>query len=52
MPKHYPIWLWPNLVSLDAPVIAALWQHFLSGTLSPVHPAATVVLALGDSTGE
>jgi hypothetical protein len=21
-----PVWLWPNLLSLDAPVIAALWQ--------------------------
>ncbi len=41
-----PFWLWPNLLSLDAPVIAVLWQHFLSDTLSPVHPAVTIVLGL------
>src|SRR5882672_1355233 len=25
-----PVWLWPNLLSLDAPVIAVLWQSFLA----------------------
>lgn len=22
----FPVWLWPNVLSLDAPVVAALWQ--------------------------
>ena len=26
-----PWWLWPNLLSLDAPVVAVLWQSFLAG---------------------
>jgi hypothetical protein len=30
-----PIWLWPNLLSLDAPVIAVLWQGVFA------HDAAT-----------
>jgi hypothetical protein len=25
-----PAWLWPNLLSLDAPLIAVVWQDFLS----------------------
>lgn len=25
-----PWWLWPNLLSLDAPVVAVLWQGFLA----------------------
>jgi hypothetical protein len=25
---HYRLWLWPNLLSLDAPVVALLWQAF------------------------
>jgi hypothetical protein len=25
-----PLWLWPNLLSLDAPVVAMLWQGFLA----------------------
>jgi hypothetical protein len=25
-----PFWLWPNLLSLDAPVVALLWQFFFS----------------------
>jgi drug/metabolite transporter (DMT)-like permease len=24
-----PLWLWPNVLSLDAPLIAVLWQDFL-----------------------
>src|SRR5690348_15164620 len=38
-PPH-PFWLWPNLLSLDAPLIAVLWLHLfaLSGhiRLSPI----------------
>lgn len=30
VPKdRVPLWLWPNLLSLDAPLIALLWQDFL-----------------------
>lgn len=25
-----PLWLWPNLLSLDAPLVAVLWQSFLA----------------------
>src|SRR3984885_4438795 len=25
-----PLWLWPNLLSLDAPLVAVLWQGFLA----------------------
>lgn len=25
-----PVWLWPNLLSLDAPVIAVLWLHLFA----------------------
>lgn len=41
-----PFWLWPNLLSLDATFVAVLWQHFLSETIAPVHPAITAVLGL------
>jgi hypothetical protein len=39
-------WLWPNLLSLDAAFIAVVWQHFLSETIAPIHPANTVILGL------
>ena len=41
-----PLWLWPNLLSLDAPLIAVLWLHLfaLSGR---VHLPPTVSLVLG-----
>ncbi len=41
-----PWWLWPNLLSLDAVVIAVLWQVFLARTVAPVALASTVVLGL------
>lgn len=41
-----PWWLWPNLLSLDAVLIAVLWQVFLGRTLAPVAAASTVVLGL------
>jgi len=25
-----PFWLWPNLLSLDAPIVAVVWQDFLA----------------------
>jgi hypothetical protein len=45
--QHTPFWLWPNLLSLDAPVIAVLWQGFLAYRFSaPLRPAAQAVLGL------
>ena len=46
---HSRPWLWPNLLSLDAPVVALLWQllfvrcfHGSLGTL----PAALLAVAV------
>jgi hypothetical protein len=42
-----PPWLWPNLLSLDAPAVAVLWQGFLARRFSiPLHPAGRVALFL------
>jgi hypothetical protein len=42
-----PFWLWPNLLSLDAPVVAMLWQGFLAYRFSlPLRPAGRLVLGL------
>ncbi len=42
-----PVWLWPNLLSLDAPLIAVLWLHLfaVSGRIA-LAPGVTLVLAL------
>lgn len=29
VPRKYPIWLYPNLLSLDAPLVAVAWLHIL-----------------------
>ena len=42
-----PLWLWPNLLSLDAPLVAVLWQGFLAYRFSiPLRPAARLALGL------
>jgi hypothetical protein len=42
-----PLWLWPNLLSLDAPCVAVLWQSFLAYRFSlPLRPAGRLVLGL------
>jgi hypothetical protein len=42
-----PIWLWLNLLSLDAPVIALVWQDFLSRCYpGALLPTGRVVLGL------
>jgi hypothetical protein len=42
-----PLWLWPNLLSLDAPLVAVLWQGFLAYRFSlPLLPAGRLVLGL------
>jgi hypothetical protein len=45
-PGRPPWWLWPNLLSLDAPLVAVVWQRFLAREYgASVTPATTVVLA-------
>jgi hypothetical protein len=40
-------WLWPNFLSLDAPVVAVLWQVLLTRDLAVhVKPGEPLVLAL------
>jgi hypothetical protein len=42
-----PIWLWPNVLSLDAPIVAVLWQGFLSHRFDiPLRPAGRLALGL------
>jgi hypothetical protein len=44
---RYPVWLWPNLLSLDAPVIAVVWQTFLAACYHvPLRAAGRVALFL------
>jgi hypothetical protein len=41
------LWLWPNLLSLDAPVVAVLWQSFLAYRFHlPLRPVWRIVLGL------
>ena len=43
----YPVWIWPNLVGLDAAAVAVVWQRFLAAAYGvPVPAAASVALAL------
>jgi hypothetical protein len=43
-----PIWLWPNVLSLDAPVVAVLWQWMFAKSFGiQLHPAALAVMGLG-----
>lgn len=50
--SHPPIWLWFNLLSLDAPLIALVWQDFLArcyptvGYPTVLHPAGRASLGL------
>jgi hypothetical protein len=42
-----PPWLWLNLLSLDAPVVALVWQDLAARSFgTPLRPAARVVLGL------
>lgn len=42
-----PWWLWPNLLALDAPAVAVVWQQALGAAFGvPVPPAATGTLFL------
>jgi hypothetical protein len=41
------LWIWPNLLSLDAPVIALAWQALLARSFAiPLRPAGRIVLGL------
>jgi hypothetical protein len=43
----WPVWLWPNLLGLDAPIVAVTWQGFLASCYSlPLRPAARIGLGL------
>jgi hypothetical protein len=40
-------WIWPTLLSLDAPLVAVLWELlFAAGLRARVEPAVTAVMAL------
>src|SRR5947209_5517079 len=45
--SHPPLWLWFNLLSLDAPLIALVWQDFLARCYPTVlHAPGRAVLGL------
>lgn len=39
-------WLWPNLLSLDAPCVAIVWQLLLARAITPIPLVQTAVLGL------
>lgn len=42
------VWLWPNILSLDAPLVAVVWQILFSRTFrAHIHPSGILVLAFG-----
>lgn len=49
-PRHFaenPAWLWANLLCLDAPVVALIWQDYLARHFAlSLHPAGRAVLGL------
>ncbi len=45
--SRVPLWLWPNLLSLDAPLVAVVWQDFIARAYAlPLRTPARLVLAL------
>ncbi len=45
--ERTPIWLWPHLLSLDAPIVAVVWQDFVARCYpSILYPAGRWVLGL------
>jgi hypothetical protein len=45
--QHRPVWLWLNLLSLDAPLVAVVWQDFLARSYpSALRPAGRLMLGL------
>jgi len=46
-PDSTPWWLWPNVLNLDAPIVAVVWQHAFAGLLAvQLEPANHWLLAL------
>jgi len=42
-----PVWLWPNVLCLDAPIVATIWQDFLSRCFAlSLRPSGRWTLAL------
>ncbi len=41
-----PVWLWPNILSLDAPVVAVVWQGFLARCYGGPDPSPAARTAL------
>jgi len=46
VPKKLPLWLWPNLLSLDAPIVAVVWQWWFALCLR-VHIPWQIYATLG-----
>ena len=44
--RDTPFWLWLNVLSLDAPLVALVWQDFLARCYPPVMPAPAARFAL------
>jgi hypothetical protein len=45
--RRAPVWLWLSLLSLDAPLVALVWQDFLARCYSvPLRPPARIALGL------
>ncbi|MBS1826841.1 MAG: hypothetical protein JST93_16105 [Acidobacteria bacterium] len=46
-PQRPPVWLWPNLLGLDAPLVALTWQAFLALAIAvPLRPIGRITLGL------
>jgi hypothetical protein len=46
-PRTVPVWLWPNILSVDAPVLALLWQDLVARAYAvPVYWPARAMLFL------
>lgn len=46
-PPRLPVWLWPNLLGLDAPLVALTWQAFLALAIAvPLRPVGRITLGL------
>lgn len=45
--RRTPLWLWPNLLSLDAPIVAVVWLHMFRKAWGLEYFPVTAYLALG-----
>ena len=45
-PAAIPFWLWPNILSLDAPLVALVWQDFIARCYPPATPSPAARFAL------